>query len=406
MRFDLNLRSVVREQIANLAEDMKAVQEAMVVSDAERKQILERIIFFEHTTERSGLSVASAQANGEFPSVCYGDSFIYLTLAHATIYESDSVSGLREISSRIDPTLHFAHLCEDEQTRQDTINTYFTILAGISLREAIELSDYRKLKTAESGRATSTDLLLQKLIRPQASDSGNLGIQFRYTAELGMVLRLLLNEYKLSYILTDGTLSLPLVTRTDLSLFYEHLKRLCCVEARKRGTAFFALSKSHGLSSIELLEEIAREKSGLTKGASAEHWFIRLPITGLDRGETPLTGGRRLSPAGAVTYLFRFHRTMPVMRLDMDREYWCEYVRSNSEEKTCANERRIFEDLDYTSHDQRCYGYPYPIKSSNDRASLTKSERTSLRRQIIDAGVRAGLKRSLFREATRLSEFE
>ena len=68
---------------------------------------------------------------------------------------------------------------------------------------------------------------------------------------------------------------------------------------------------------------------------------------------------------------------------------------------TQANERRLFEDLDYASHDQRCFGYPYPIKAAHDRASMTKTERVALRKQVIDAAVRAGMRRSLFRDASR-----
>jgi hypothetical protein len=200
------------------------------------------------------------------------------------------------------------------------------------------------------------------------------------------------------YVLVDGTMSLPLVSRTELSLFHEHLKRLCCVEARSRGIGFFALSKSHGLPSVELLEEVAREKAGLEKGKTAEHWYLRIPTREVDGWESSLTDGSRLPPVGAVTYLIRFHRTTPVLRLDMDCGFWHEQIRRETEDETCANEQRIFEYLDYASHDQRCYGYPYPIKAGHDRASLTQAERVALRKQIIDAAARAGMKRSLFRD--------
>jgi hypothetical protein len=93
----------------------------------------------------------------------------------------------------------------------------------------------------------------------------------------------------------------------------------------------------------------------------------------------------------------RFHRTTPVMRLDMDYEYWAQYVKSDSESETLDREQKIFSDLDYACHDQRAYGYPYPIKASHDRGSLTKAEREALRKQVIDAAVKAGMKRALFR---------
>ena len=71
-----------------------------------------------------------------------------------------------------------------------------------------------------------------------------------------------------------------------------------------------------------------------------------------------------------------------------------------------ANEMRIFQDLDYASHDQRCYGYPYPIKAGHDRASLTEAERVALRKMIIAAAVSAGMKRSLFRSAAAATGHE
>jgi hypothetical protein len=125
---------------------------------------------------------------------------------------------------------------------------------------------------------------------------------------------------------------------------------------------------------------------------------MRLPIPGIDSWQLSVLSGRRLPPPGAVTYLVRFFRNTPVMRLDMDIEYWKSFVHGNTEDETRTNERRIFEDLDYASHDQRCYGYPYPIKAGHDRASLTKAERVALRKMIIDAAVRQGVKRSAFRQ--------
>jgi hypothetical protein len=83
-----------------------------------------------------------------------------------------------------------------------------------------------------------------------------------------------------------------------------------------------------------------------------------------------------------------------VLRIDFDAAYWAD--RLNNEVSMC----KVFEALDYCSHDQRCFGYPYPVKAGHDRASLTEAERVALRKQLIDEAVRAGLKRSLFRDAS------
>ena len=217
---------------------------------------------------------------------------------------------------------------------------------------------------------------------------------------MSLALRLIQSEARPRFVLVDTTFSLPLVTRKDASLFYEHVKRLCCVEARERGIGFFAVSKSHGLPAMELLEEIARDKAGLGQGTPAEHWYLRFPWKEQDGWELTQAKDRQLPPIGAVSYLVRFHRNVPVLRLDMDAEFWRARILREDEQETRANEAWIFEQLDYASHDQRSYGYPYPLKSGHDRASLTQAERTSFRRQIIDAAVSAGMKRSLFRDAS------
>ena len=79
------------------------------------------------------------------------------------------------------------------------------------------------------------------------------------------------------------------------------------------------------------------------------------------------------------------------MRLDMDVEMWQQHLRDN-----INAEAQLFSDLDYTAHDQRAYGYPYPIKASQDRSRLTQLERAALRKQIIDAAIAVGMKTQPF----------
>jgi hypothetical protein len=401
MRFDLPLRSAVRQQIQQLAETMKSCEEQPRLTDYERKRVSERIIPFNHTTIQECLIVAGAEGGGDFPSVTYGDSFIYTAVGQTAVYKSDSVSGLREISPVPDPVFHFSLIPEDEAMRRTSIDEAFESLAGASLSEVIDESDYRQLKAKESRRPATSEVLRKNLIHPHAADAGNLGVQLRATAELGAVLRLLRSNIKLSYVLIDGTLSLPFVGKPDVSLFYEHLKRLCCVEARKRGIGFFTISKAHGMPQTELIEGLARAKSSSSNETVAEHWYLRLPVPDVDHWETTLTQGRRLPPPGAVSYLVRFHRTTPTLRLDIDREFWLERVHGATEGETRSNEERMLGSIDYLTHDQRCYGYPYPLRAAHDRATLSKYERSALRKQIIDTAVRAGMKRSQFREVAQ-----
>lgn len=400
MHFDLHLRSQITQELEKLADRMKSWENQPRIDQDESARIRENISFFEHNHRKEGLSVAGVDGSGDFPAVSYGDSFIYVTVAQGAVFDADNISGLKERGPAKEPLFHFTWLPEEETHRNVSFDEALAHLSGQPVEDVIRKSDYRQIKAKESGRSSSIDSLVDGLLRPHASDSGNVGIQLRSTAELGMALKLIRHSDRGGYVLFDSTLSLPLATRVDVSLFFEHLKRLCCVEARDKGVKFVAFSKSHGLPAIELLEEIAREKKGLSKEEVAEHWFLRLPVTGIDTWTFSLANERRLPPAGVVTYLVRFHRNTPVFRVDLDLEYWKASIRENHPDETLRNEKTLFEDLDYTSHDQRCYGYPYPIKASHDRASLTKAERVALRKQIIEMAVKAGMKRTLFQDAS------
>lgn len=400
MHFDLHIRADVRSRLSALAETMRDWEAAPQIDPGEAEKVSRNIQGFAHSIRLEGLRFGGVDGSGDYPSLTYSDSYVYFAVAQATCYECDAVCGLREVSPLALPVFEFAWLPEDEEKRRTALDTSFQSLAGQDIQTVIFESDYRHIKAVEARRDYSVASLWGGLIRPSASDAGNIGLQLRSTAELGAALRLLQSDEIPDYLLMDTTLSLPFVNKGESSLFHEHLKRLCCVVARRKGKGFFALSKSHGLPGIESLEDLAREVQGRPRGEAAEHWYLRIPIQDQDGWALSLAEGRHLPPPGAVSYLVRFHRTTPTLRLDMDREYWHQRVRGATEAETCANERRIFENLDYACHDQRCYGYPYPIKAGHDRASLTNAERVALRKQIIDAAVRAGMKRSLFRESS------
>jgi len=379
---------------------MRAWQEQPRLSANEKNRLADAIQLFRHTTRVDALCLAGVDGSGDYPCLTYADSFIYVTVAQGAVYQVSPATGLKEQWPSPSPVPEFTWLPSDPKRCRDEWYKGLERLAGHPLLSIIDGSDYRHLKAAASGRHTPVQELYAELLCPQASDSGNIAIQLRTTAELGLAYRILDSDAATRYVLIDTTFSLPFVTRRDVSLFYEHLKRLCCVRARQRGIGFFAISKSHGLPAIELLEDLAREKAGLSSGEQAEHWYLRIPTSTDDGWVMSQLHERTVPPIGAVSYLVRFHRNVPVLRVDMDRGFWNEHVRNDSDDLTRRREADIFEHLDYASHDQRSYGYPYPLKSGHDRASLTQAERVAFRQQIIDAAIAAGLKRSLFRDAS------
>lgn len=401
MRFDFNLRSTVKEQFREVAQQMQSWQGQNQLDEAEIARIREHIRCFAHTTSRSQFRIAGVDGSGDFPMLSYEDSFIYLSVAQATIYESDRVSGLKEMAPMPEAILDVSWIPDNSIEGPKAIDRAHEKLAGRSLNEIVQRSDYRILKSKESNTSQSIETLRQGLIRPPGSDRGNLAIQLRTTAEMSAALRLIESDRCPHYLLVDTTHSLPLVSSGSTSLFYEHLKRLCCVMARERGVGFFSLSKSHGLPSMEVLERLTQQVQELESEEVAEHWYLRIPTQELDGWEMSSVQGRRVPPPGAISYLVRFHRSTPVLRLDMDREYWEKFILKESEENTYRSECQMFEDLDYASHDQRVYGYPYPIKAAHDRSSLTEAERVALRKQLIAEAVAQGMSPKLFRDASQ-----
>ena len=399
MRFSVHLRAGVRERLSRLAGEMVAWADVPRVDEDEASRIRSAICPFDHTTKHAGLSVGGVDGSGDYPALSYGDSFVYVTVAHGTRYQSDPLPGLKEQAAGDCELLEFSWIPEDDVRRARAIDAAFERMVGQPLSSVIASSDYRLLKDRHARRAHTVEELHADLIRPHAADAGNLAIQLRSVGELSSALRLIRGEPTLDYVLYDSTFSLPFVSRARASLFHEHVKRLCCVEARERGVGFLALSKSHGLPAVERIEELAAEVAG-TGRKPAEHWFMRLPVRARDGWELKIVETRNVPPPGAVSYLVRFHRNVPVMRLDMDETWWQQAILGDTPGETSARERVLFSSLDYASHDQRAFGYPYPIKAGHDRASMTEPERVALRKMIIDAAAEAGMNRNLFRSVS------
>jgi hypothetical protein len=375
-----------------LAEQMAAWETKPRIDLSCDQIVRESMRAFSHCTAVPSFRVGGVDGSGDYPSFSYADSFVYVATASATIFRTDSLHGLVEEVSLDSPNLELAWFPEDRSKAQEQWLTAFEALAGLTVAEVVAASDYRTLKKIHGGGTVSID----DLVLPRASDTSNCGVHLRSVAEWGACLRLIEANPACRYVLMDTTLSLPFVKTQGSSLFHEHLKRLCCVRGKERGVNVFTISKAHGLPSIESFEGLAQEALGLPKDKVAEHWFMRLPIEGTDGYRIDgVVEGRQIPPIGAVSYIFRLHRNTPVMRLDMDFGLWNDCFRDNGDA-----ESRVFEEIDYCGHDQRSYGYPFPIKACHDRTRLSMAERKVLKKAIIDAAVAKGMKRSLFRDAS------
>lgn len=380
------------DKVESLATEMASWESKPRLDEETEKEIRKAIVGFDHTNRADDFRMAGVDGSGDYPSFSYADSFVYVATASGTVFRTDTLYGLVEEEVLVEPNLELAWLPEDRERADAQWIKAFSTLAGLDAGDVLAQSDYTTLKRAHAGSGAG----LEHLVLPRASDTSNCGIQLRSCAEWGAALRLIEADPACRYVLMDTTLSLPFIKTKDNSLFHEHLKRLCCVRARERGVRLFTISKSHGLPSIELIENLAREEMELPAGKTAEHWFLRLPLPDLDDWSMEgLIEGRQIPPIGAVSYLFRLHKNTPVMRLDMDRVWWESALQSDEEA-----ERQVFEELDYCGHDQRAYGYPFPIKACHDRTRLSRAERLVMKKQIIDAAVAQGMRRSLFKDTS------
>ena len=208
MRFSLHLRQAVKDQIQEMAQAMADWDIQPRIDAVEQAKIGERLISFPHTTKLEGQVISAVDGSGDFPLLSYADSFVYLSTAQAVRYEAVG-DKLQEIGPEPLPLVDVCWLPEHEQQRLFQLDAAFVRLAGGSLEEIIEQSDYRQLQRQFTGRELSLSEAIDDLIRPHSSDSANLGIQLRSCVELGAALRLIAGAESGEIVLLDGTLALP-----------------------------------------------------------------------------------------------------------------------------------------------------------------------------------------------------
>ena len=142
MRLDLHLRRAVRQRLADVSSQMASWDAQAPQSGDIFGHLVEAIRPFAHTTTPGDLHVGGVDGSGDFPVVAYGDSFVYATVAVATLYQTDSVHGLREVDTGIQPLIEFTWLSGSEQQRTASLLDSFARLAGHSIEDIIRGSDY------------------------------------------------------------------------------------------------------------------------------------------------------------------------------------------------------------------------------------------------------------------------
>ena len=105
----------------------------------------------------------------------------------------------------------------------------------------------------------------------------------------------------------------------------------------------------------------------------------------------PFLREKEVPPKLGVSYLFKFHGTSFPMRIDLDHLWWRRNIDFNIE-----SEKQFFSELDFTCHEVRSYGYPYPLHAAHRTASLTKQERRAIKDILLQNAKSEGALRGAF----------
>ena len=190
MRFDIHLRSDVKDKIAEIVNDIQTwnAEDSTIAQEIEKLSTF--VCGFDHcATPDSLFMIMGADGSGDFPCVTYGDSFVYLVTAVCRLYKAASDGRLIETDIHEHSLVDFAWLPEDKKQSDKQLDLCFEKIVGHPLLEICQISDYLQLAKANGGKSSSSTELLDSLIRPEAHDAHNLEIQIRTVAELAVLAR-------------------------------------------------------------------------------------------------------------------------------------------------------------------------------------------------------------------------
>ncbi|MHA1907623.1 MAG: hypothetical protein ACW98Y_10050 [Candidatus Thorarchaeota archaeon] len=255
-------------------------------------------------------------------------------------------------------------------------------------------------KSLEYGKYVKDLKEVKKLIsRQQLLTNPIVHDELRTVTELAAVRKVLESNLTPKYMLIDGALSVFLhFVRKYPSMPSGFMLRDVCTLARKKGVIVAAISKNHTIPFAHRIAKMARDNFG-----DHAKWFCQLPSAEDPGGGLHIYEDRTyIPPTLAVPYLFSFSRDNRPSRVDFDRIWWKEKILVHGDSQaTRANEKAIFQDLEFMSRDARWYGYPVALGLAHTTCKLSYED-MRLAKEIVDDILRAmnqeGRKASALRE--------
>ncbi len=375
---DRQLLEVTRSAVVTF----KSAVEGARPSDRELQSLCSRIQSYPHTKKlESEFAVAAVDGSGEFPVLQQDDIFLHFAIAAGAIYQTASNRQHKLTSVKVmNPMIkRFVLLSDDNKRAVESYTDYLTAISGLSLADLAKNSDYCEVFSQFGRNLRQSDVTWRKVTMSKASQVASHAYLLRSMAELGMAMHML--QFQPRYLLIDTSLVYFLLG--EAIFLPELMKRYLITKANEQGTGVVALCKSHNIPNGDLFGRHAKDELGLK-----DHWYLRLPSAALGEPTPAFLEGREIPPKLSVSYLFKFHATSFPLRVDVDAGWWKAKIDGDE-----LKERKFFGDLDFTCHEVRSFGYPYPMHAAHRSASLTKQERKALKDILVQHAQKEGLLR-------------
>jgi hypothetical protein len=374
--FDLSREAVVAFR--------NAVEESRPPDD-DLKRLCARIQPYEHCKVLDeDFIVGAVDGSGEFPLLQQDDVFVHFSVSAGSCFRTETARQYKLVTTGLPNGIFrsFVVMKDSKKFLIEAYANYLYELLGRTLEDLVRLSDYCDAYSAFGKKLRPKDVSWDAMALSSATQIATHAYQLRTLAELGMAVRVLAKQPK--YVLLDTSMVYFLLGESPY--LPELLKRYIVCRARECNAGILALSKSHNIPNGDLIGRCAKDELGIK-----DHWFIRLPSQHLGEESLSFLRGKEIPPKLCVSYLFKFHATSFPMRIDVDVEWWKKNINHDLDA-----ERRMFAELDYTCHDIRSYGYPYPLHAAHRSASLTKQEKKAVRDIMLQNAQSEGVIRGAF----------
>lgn len=354
--------------------------------DKDLNKLCGNIIPYTHcTTVGEDFRMGAIDGSGEFPILQQDDVFVHLAVAAGRVFNTVATAQ-HKLSSHHSPNSLFKGyiiIRDDDESIIDGYQKLLNDLLSIDIKDLTKNSDYCYLFSKFGKPLRPNDVRWDRFPFSKASQVATHAYLIRTVTELCMAIRLL-SSTQPKYLLLDTSMVYFLLGET--LYLPELLRRYLICRANEKGSCVIALNKSHNIPNGDLIGRYAREKFGYK-----DHWFLRLPSRSLNEDIPKFLHDKEIPPKLCVSYLFKFHATSFPMRIDVDADWWKKHIDHDRDA-----EMRLFSELDFTCHDVRSYGYPYPLHAAHRAASLTKQERKAIRDILLQTAQSEGVIRGAF----------